>query len=151
MLAKVQTCAVIGLEGSLVQVEADIGRGLPAFAIVGLPDVAVNEAKERVRSAIRNSGGTFPIRRITVNLAPADLCILCGYMSVSQPCKPILSRIVACETFSHSIEILQTYTWLPFLPFMYDGLRFGLSLTLSEPGSLWLKNRLLMRCLQLVL
>ena len=73
MLAKVQTCAVIGLEGSLVQVEVDIGRGLPAFAIVGLPDVAVNEAKERVRSAIRNSGGTFPIRRITVNLAPADL------------------------------------------------------------------------------
>jgi magnesium chelatase family protein len=73
MLAKVQTCAVTGLEGSLVQVEVDIGRGLPAFAIVGLPDIAVNEAKERVRSAIRNCGGTFPIRRITVNLAPADL------------------------------------------------------------------------------
>jgi len=73
MLAKVQTCAVTGLEGSLIQVEVDIGRGLPAFAIVGLPDAAVNEAKERVRSAIRNCGGMFPMRRITVNLAPADV------------------------------------------------------------------------------
>ncbi len=73
MLAKIQTCAVIGLEGALVEVEVDIGHGLPAFAIVGLPDAAVNEAKERVRAAIKNSGGIFPLRRITVNLAPADL------------------------------------------------------------------------------
>ncbi|HST90461.1 MAG TPA: YifB family Mg chelatase-like AAA ATPase [Ktedonobacterales bacterium] len=73
MLAKVSTCAVIGLEGALVEVEVDIGHGLPAFAIVGLPDAAVNEAKERVRAAIKNSGGIFPLRRITVNLAPADL------------------------------------------------------------------------------
>jgi magnesium chelatase family protein len=73
MLAKVATCAVIGLDGALVEVEVDIGVGLPAFAIVGLPDAAVNEAKERVRAAIRNSGASFPLRRITVNLAPADL------------------------------------------------------------------------------
>ncbi len=73
MLAKILTCAVVGLDGALVEVEVDIGQGLPAFAIVGLPDTAVNEAKERVRAAIRNSGGTFPLRRITVNLAPADL------------------------------------------------------------------------------
>jgi magnesium chelatase family protein len=73
MLAKASTCAVIGLEGALVEVEVDIGHGLPAFAIVGLPDAAVNEAKERVRAAIKNSGGIFPLRRITVNLAPADL------------------------------------------------------------------------------
>src|SRR5689334_752968 len=73
MLAKVSTCAVIGLEGARVEVEVDIGHGLPAFAIVGLPDTAVNEAKERVRAAIKNSGGIFPLRRITVNLAPADL------------------------------------------------------------------------------
>ena len=73
MLAKANTCAVIGLEGALVEVEVDIGHGLPAFTIVGLPDAAVNEAKERVRAAIKNSGGSFPLRRITVNLAPADL------------------------------------------------------------------------------
>ena len=73
MLAKVGTCAVVGLEGALVEVEVDIGHGLPAFTIVGLPDAAVNEAKERVRAAIKHSGGIFPLRRITVNLAPADL------------------------------------------------------------------------------
>ena len=72
-LAKVLSCAVAGLDGELVEVEVDIASGMPAFAIVGLPDAAVQEAKERVRSAIRNSGFPFPNRRITVNLAPADL------------------------------------------------------------------------------
>src|SRR3990172_2813951 len=73
MLAKVDSCAIIGLDGEIVEVEVDISQGLPAFAIVGLPDTAVQEAKERVRSAIRNSGHNFPNQRITVNLAPADL------------------------------------------------------------------------------
>ena len=73
MLAKVTTCAVVGLEGELVEVEVDISPGLPAFTIVGLPDAAVQEARERVRAAIRNSGYQFPLKRITVNLAPADL------------------------------------------------------------------------------
>ena len=73
MLAKVISCAVVGLEGALVEVEVDISPGLPSFTIVGLPDKAVQEARERVRSAIRNSGYKFPTRRITVNLAPADL------------------------------------------------------------------------------
>src|SRR5713226_9531219 len=73
MLAKVQSCAVIGLEGALVEVEIDLSNGLQAFTIVGLPDAAVNESRERVRSAIKNSGCLFPYKRITVNLAPADL------------------------------------------------------------------------------
>src|SRR3989304_2338615 len=73
MLAKVLSCAVVGLEGAVVEVEVDISPGLPAFNIVGLPDAAVQESKERVRSAIRNSGCIFPMRRITVNLAPADM------------------------------------------------------------------------------
>ncbi len=73
MLAKVTSCAVVGLEGALVDVEVDISSGLPSFTIVGLPDKAVQEARERVRSAIRNSNYKFPTRRITVNLAPADL------------------------------------------------------------------------------
>lgn len=74
-LARVLSCAVVGLEGSLIEVEVDVSRaGMPSMAIVGLPDAAVNEAKERVRSAIRNSGGTIPqSSRIVVNLAPADL------------------------------------------------------------------------------
>ncbi len=73
MLAKVTSCAVIGLEGIIVAVEVDISPGLPSFTIVGLPDAAVQEARERVRAAIRNSGFTFPMRRIIVNLAPADI------------------------------------------------------------------------------
>src|SRR5512146_2830475 len=73
MLAKVRTCAVVGLEGAIVEVEVDIAHGLPFFGLVGLPDAAVNEAKERVRAAIKNSGAIFPLKRIIVNLAPADL------------------------------------------------------------------------------
>ncbi len=67
------TCAVVGLEGEIVEVEVDISHGLPSFTIVGLPDAAVQEARERVRAAIRNSGCTFPMKRIVVNLAPASL------------------------------------------------------------------------------
>jgi magnesium chelatase family protein len=64
---------LIGLDGVLVEVEVDLSTGLPAFTIVGLPDAAIQESKERVRAAIRNSGGAFPLKRITVNLAPADV------------------------------------------------------------------------------
>ena len=73
MLARAVTCAVVGLEGYVVQVEVDISPGLPQFTVVGLPDAAVKEARERVRAAIRNSGCEFPMRRITANMAPADL------------------------------------------------------------------------------
>ena len=73
MLAKVKSAAVVGLEGAVVEVEVDLSPGLPSFTIVGLPDKAVQEARERVRSAIRNSYYKFPNRRVTVNLAPADL------------------------------------------------------------------------------
>lgn len=74
MLAKITSGATVGLDATLVQVEVDIpNEGLPSFTIVGLPDKAVEEAKERVRSAIKNSGADFPTTRITVNLAPADL------------------------------------------------------------------------------
>jgi magnesium chelatase family protein len=73
MLAKARTCAVVGLDGFIIDVEVDISPGLPAFNVVGLPDTAVQEARERVRAAIRNSDCEYPMRRITANLAPADL------------------------------------------------------------------------------
>ena len=73
MLAKVNSCALSGLKGYRLTVEADVGVGLSAFDIVGLPDASVRESRERVRSAVKNSGYEFPLRRITVNLAPADL------------------------------------------------------------------------------
>ncbi len=63
MLAKALTCAVVGLDGAGVEVEVDLGHGIPAFTIVGLPDAAVQEARERVRAAIKNSGCQFPNRR----------------------------------------------------------------------------------------
>ncbi len=73
MLSIINSLALIGLDGYLVEVEVDLSRGLPKFEIVGLPDAAVKESKERVRSAIKNSGLNFPTSVITVNLAPADL------------------------------------------------------------------------------
>jgi magnesium chelatase family protein len=73
MLGKVLSCAVYGLEASLVSVEADLALGLPLFAVVGLPDAAVKESKERVRAALKNTGFSFPVKKITINLAPADL------------------------------------------------------------------------------
>ncbi len=74
MLAKVTSAAVVGLDSVPITVEVDIAaQGLPSFSIVGLPDKAVEESKERVRSALRNTGADLPPKRITVNLAPADL------------------------------------------------------------------------------
>ncbi len=72
MLAVIKSFALKGLEGYLVDVEVDISNGLPGLEIVGLPDTAVKESRERVRAAIRNSGMDYPLGRITVNLAPAD-------------------------------------------------------------------------------
>ena len=73
MLARINTAAMVGLDARMVEVEVDISPGLPGTLIVGLPDAAVKEARDRVRAAVRNSGCSFPMRRITVNLAPADL------------------------------------------------------------------------------
>ena len=73
MLARVASEALHGLQGCPVEVEADVVAAAPAFSIVGLPDTAVQESRERVRAAIVNSGYAFPSRRITINLAPADL------------------------------------------------------------------------------
>ena len=73
MLAKVKSLGLVGIQGFGLTIEADMSNGLPKFDIVGLPDTAIKESKERVRSAIRNSGLKFPNGRTTVNLAPADL------------------------------------------------------------------------------
>jgi len=73
MLAKVLSATVVGIEAILVDVEVDIAAGLPQFATVGLPDGAVKESKDRVKAALKNAGYEFPARRITANLAPADI------------------------------------------------------------------------------
>src|SRR5439155_25775575 len=73
MLASVATFAIEGIDSKEVCVEVDVRRGLPAFTLVGLPDAAVREARERVRAATLNSGLEFPMQRITANLAPAHV------------------------------------------------------------------------------
>ena len=73
MLAKVISCATFGIEGYVVDVEVDLTTGLPGFTTVGLPDNAVKESKDRVYAAVKNAGFRFPSRKITVNLAPADI------------------------------------------------------------------------------
>ncbi|MCG8614606.1 MAG: YifB family Mg chelatase-like AAA ATPase [Desulfobacterales bacterium] len=73
MLSKMYSCAVQGLSAIVLDVEVDISLGLPVFNVVGLPETAVRESRERVRSAIQNAGYTFPMDRVVVNLAPADI------------------------------------------------------------------------------
>ncbi|GIV65965.1 MAG: Fis family transcriptional regulator [Bellilinea sp.] len=73
MLARIYSCSIIGLETAIVEVEVDTGQGLPAMIIVGLPDTAVQESRERVQMAIKNAGMIYPRKRITVNLAPASV------------------------------------------------------------------------------
>lgn len=72
MLSKIKSMSLEGLNGYLVEIQSDVSGGLPSFDIVGLPDIRVKEAKERVRAAIKNSEIEFPSRKIVVNLAPAD-------------------------------------------------------------------------------
>jgi len=73
MFAKVYSAGVVGVDGYLVEVECDTGPGLNSFEVVGLPETAVRESRTRVRSAIGNAGFKFPMKRITINMAPADV------------------------------------------------------------------------------
>src|SRR5512134_790907 len=73
MLARVHSCAVIGLEGVIIEVEVDVADGLPGMDIVGLPDIAVQESRQRVQAAIKNTGLIYPRKRLVVNLAPASV------------------------------------------------------------------------------
>ncbi len=129
MLAKVKSAAVIGLEGAVVEVEVDISPGLPSFTIVGLPDKAVQEARERVRSAIRNSYYKFPNRRITVNLAPADLkkegpaydlSIAVGILISSEQLNADLSESIFLGELSLDGKLRHTHGVLPMVALAKD-------------------------------
>ncbi|HPN73031.1 MAG TPA: magnesium chelatase domain-containing protein, partial [Candidatus Omnitrophota bacterium] len=73
MLSRVNSACVIGMEACHIEVEVDVTGGLPGFQVVGLPDAAIRESRDRIKSAIRNSGLVFPEGKITVNLSPADI------------------------------------------------------------------------------
>ena len=115
MLASVSTFALEGVRSHEVTVEVDVRRGLPAFTLVGLPDRAVRESRERVRAAVQNSGLEFPLMRITVNLAPAhvrkagpgfDLAIAVGLLAASGQVPPeALERSALCGELSLSGEL----------------------------------------------
>ena len=106
MLARIFSCGVIGLEGVVIEVEVDTSNGQPKVLIVGLLDAAVQESRERVQSAIKNNGFFFPRKRVTVNLAPADvrkegpaydLPIAVGILAASGQIKPqLLEKNISC-------------------------------------------------------
>ncbi len=73
MLSKIKSIALNGLDGNLIEIQTDIGSGLPDFDIVGLPDTTMKEAKKRIKIAIKNSGIEFPNKKILINLAPANI------------------------------------------------------------------------------
>jgi len=73
MLSKLRTLGLRGIDGFNIMVEVDVAKGLPTYAVVGLPDTGIKESKDRVVAAVRNSGFDFPVKKITVNLAPAEI------------------------------------------------------------------------------
>ena len=113
MVQRVSTVAFEGIEARAVDVQVQVAPGLPAFAIVGLPDKAVSEARERVRSALIASGLALPARRITVNLAPADLPkegshydlpIALGLMAAIGAIPPDALSVLRCSANSDSMD-----------------------------------------------
>ena len=103
-IAKIFSAATIGLDSYPVEVEVDIGAGLPSFTIVGLPDKAIDESKERIRAAIKNSFAEFPTHRLTVNLAPADM----KKEGPSFDLPMAAGILVADQQISHSPELEQS-------------------------------------------
>jgi magnesium chelatase family protein len=105
MLSRVQSASLCGIEAHLVEVEVDIGsRGLPHFYIVGLPDAAVKESRDRVRAALKNNAYNFPLRPVTINLAPADL-----KKEGSSFDLPIAMGLVSSEGILKDPEVLKSY------------------------------------------
>ncbi len=106
MLARVWSASIVGIDALKVGVEIDVSGGLPGIVVVGLPDIAVQESKERVKAALKNAGYAFPMRKIVINLAPADvrkegpsfdLPISVGILAASEQVSPqLLGRSSIC-------------------------------------------------------
>src|SRR3954469_21784591 len=124
VLASVVSATLHGLDGRVIRVEVDVAPGLPGFTIVGLADVALQEARERVRGALRNAGFVHPPRRITVNLAPADLrkagasldlAIAVGILLGSEQVRPARGRIALVGELSLGGEVRAVPGVLPMV------------------------------------
>lgn len=133
MLSIINSAALLGIDSYPVTVEVDLSNGLPAFDIVGLPDSAVKESRERVKTAIRNSGFSFPVKRITVNLAPADtkkegaafdlpialgILAACNLFSAAQVADIIIAGELSLDGSVRPVNGV--------LPMMYDAYRRGM-------------------------
>lgn len=126
MFAKTFGATTLGIDGMLIEVEADVTNGLPKFEIVGLADMAVREAKERVRAAIRNAGVSLMPKRITINLAPADLkkmvqCSICRLQL--HYCKHTVISIkqsvwIVCLSLNYRSKV-RFVQWLVFCPWQF--------------------------------
>lgn len=148
MFSIIKSCGVTGLEGNLIEVEVNISIGLPTFEIVGLPDTAVREAKERVKAAIVNSGYKFPSRRIIVNLAPADIkkegpiydlpIALAIVAAENNWPKEVLENLVACGELSLDGRVREINGILPMLVHLKEiqEASFMLPFNNKEEGSL---------------
>ena len=133
VLATLLSATLDGISGRLVRVEVDVAPGLPGFTIVGLPDAALSEARERVRGALRNAGYHHPPRRITVNLAPAevrkagaslDLAIAVGILLGSEQVRAAAGRVALIGELGLGGEVRSVPGILPM----------GLALTLAGRG-----------------
>ena len=122
MLAQIYSCGLLGVEGIIVTVEIDLNSGVPGYAIVGLPDTGVKESRERVFSAIKNSGYRYPHKHITVNLAPADLKkegpsydlpIAVGFLAASEQIRADLSKTMLVGELSLNGDIKRVNGVLP--------------------------------------
>lgn len=153
MLATLLSATLQGLAGRVVRVEVDVAPGLPGFTIVGLPDAALSEARERVRGAIRNAGFVHPPRRITVNLAPAelrktgaslDLAIALGILLGSEQLRVARGRVAVIGELSLSGEVRRVPGLLPMVAALHqrgvqrivvpsDGLREAALVPGAEP------------------
>ena len=129
MLATILSATLIGLDGRPIRVEVDVAAGLPGFTIVGLADAAIREARERVRGAIRNAGFAYPPRRITVNLAPADLpkagpsvdlAIAVGILLGSEQFRPATTDVALIGELGLGGELRPVAGLLPMLAALAD-------------------------------
>ena len=133
MVETIHSLGITGIRGYDVQVEVSLSGGLPSFDIVGLPDAAVKEARDRVRAAIKNCGLKFPVSRVTVNLAPADtkkigtiydLPILLGILAADRQIAPIPDNIAVVGELSLTGEVRPVHG---ILSMALHGERVGLS------------------------
>src|SRR5262252_4528884 len=134
-LARANAIALVGVEGHVVEIEADIENGLVTLLLVGLPDTALREARDRIRSAIVNSGETWPSRRITVGLSPASLPAAAAAAAAGFDAVVVAVENAAEAALVPELRVIAAPTLSAFTAFMRNGGRAGdVGVQVHEPG-----------------